>query len=75
MQFGLPQIMRQCVRRREQRFAFLPLVLAGVVGGLLLVVLRPAHPPGPALAAVILVMTAAIVQLVSPWEAPPPRPG
>ncbi|MGL4555373.1 MAG: serine/threonine protein kinase [Gemmataceae bacterium] len=60
-------------RRREQRFALVPLVLAGVVGGALLVVLRPPHPAGPGLAAGILVMTAAIVQLVSPWEPPPPR--
>jgi eukaryotic-like serine/threonine-protein kinase len=60
-------------RRREQRFALLPLVMSGVVGGLLLVVLRPPHPAGPALAAGILVMTAAIVQLVSPWEPPPQR--
>jgi hypothetical protein len=36
--------------------------------------IRPDHQPSCAMAALVLVMTATIVQLVSPWEAPPPQP-
>jgi hypothetical protein len=38
----------------------------------LLLLIRPQHQPGPVMAALVLVMSATIVQLVSPWEPPPP---
>ncbi len=53
--------------RRSSRFSFLPLLAAGFWALLPLLVWQQA-----ALGAVALVMTAAIVQLVSPWEPPAP---
>jgi hypothetical protein len=53
--------------RRSQRFSFLPLLAAGFWALLPLIVF-----PDSSLGAVALVMTAAIVQLVSPWEPPTP---
>jgi hypothetical protein len=43
-------------------------VVAGVVGSLLLLVARPAHPHSYFLAVAIVVAVTAIVQLASPWE-------
>jgi hypothetical protein len=55
-------------RHRSQRFSFAPILAAGFWA----VVLLPVWPwPLPPHGAVVLVLTAAIVQLVSPWE---PRP-
>ena len=56
--------------RRSQRFSFLPLLAAGVWALLPLTVWPPASVETVALGAVSLVMTSAIVQLVSPWEPP-----
>jgi len=53
--------------RRSSRFSFLPLLAAGFWGLLPLLIW-----PQPWRGAVALVMTAAIVQLVSPWEQPVP---
>lgn len=53
--------------RRGQRFSFLPLLAAGFWALVPLLVWQQA-----ALGAVALVMTAAVVQLVSPWEPPAP---
>src|SRR5262249_42529141 len=58
---------RMTGRRRAPRFRFAPILGAGVWGCLLMLLIRPREGPGP----LVLVMTAAIVQLVSPWEQPP----
>ncbi len=55
-------------RRRPTRFDLGPLFAAGFWGMLLMMVLLP----GQWSAVVILVLTAALVQLVSPWQAPQP---
>jgi hypothetical protein len=52
-------------RRRSQRFSFAPILAAGVWGYLLLL-LWPQWR-----GALALVVSSAIVQLVSPWQAPP----
>jgi hypothetical protein len=52
-------------RRRCQRFSLGPLLAAGLVGGILLLVW-----PQPWRGLVVLVTSAAIVQLVSPWDPP-----
>jgi hypothetical protein len=59
---------RMTTRRRPQRFSFAPVLAAGFWGVVLLLLVRPQHWPG----AVVLVLASAIVQLVSPWEQPPP---
>jgi hypothetical protein len=54
-------------RRRPQRFTLWPILATGFCAmGLLLLWPQPRH------GAVALVMASAIVQLVSPWEEPPP---
>jgi hypothetical protein len=60
---------RMTARRRTNRFSFAPILGAGFWGVLLVLLIRPMTSPG----LLVLVMTAAIVQLVSPWE-PPPAP-
>lgn len=65
---------RMTARRRAQRFSFAPILGAGFWGAVLLLVVRPMHLPSYTLAALVLVMAAAIVQLVSPWEPPSPAP-
>ena len=55
-------------RRRSQRFAVAPVLAAGFWSLLLLTLVRP-HPWRGAL---VLVLSSVIVQLVSPWEEPPP---
>jgi hypothetical protein len=60
---------RMAGRRRSQRFSFAPLLGSAFWGFVLMLLVRPLFGPGP----LVLVMTAAIVQLVSPWE-PPPAP-
>ena len=57
---------RMTDRRRSQRFSFAPVLAAGVCGCLLLLVWPQWR------GALALVMAAATVQLVSPWEQPPP---
>jgi hypothetical protein len=56
--------------RRPQRFGFAPLFAAGFWGVVLWLLVWPQPWHGPA----ALVLTAAIVQLVSRWEPPPPPP-
>jgi hypothetical protein len=58
---------RMTGRRRAHRFSFAPILGAAFWGFLLMLLIRPLEGPGP----LVLVMTAAIVQLVSPWEQPP----
>jgi hypothetical protein len=65
---------RMTSRRRPSRFSFAPLLGAGFWAAVLLLLLRPQHLLGCGMAVVALVMTAAIVQLVSPWEEPPAVP-
>jgi hypothetical protein len=56
-------------RRRSQRFSFGPILAAAFWSFVLLLLWKePERWHGP----VALMMSAAIVQLVSPWEAPPP---
>jgi hypothetical protein len=59
---------RMTDRRRSHRFSFAPILAAGFWGLVLLLLVRPQHWPG----ALVLVLASAIVQLVSPWEQPPP---
>jgi hypothetical protein len=65
---------RMTSRRRSVRFSFAPLLGAGFWAAVLWLLLRPAHLPGSYLVIVVLILTAAIVQLVSPWEQPSPPP-
>ncbi len=65
---------RMTNRRRAQRFSFAPILGAGFWGAVLLLLIRPPHQPWPGMAALVLVMSATIVQLVSPWDQPPPSP-
>jgi hypothetical protein len=65
---------RMTDRRRMARFSFAP-VLAATFWGLLLTLVGPSHEAGwgaNASNVLVLVMTAAVVQMVSPWEQPPP---
>jgi hypothetical protein len=57
---------RMTDRRRNQRFSFAPVLAAGCWSCLLLLVWPQLR------GALALVMAAAIVQLVSPWDQPPP---
>jgi hypothetical protein len=60
---------RMTARRRAHRFSFAPILGAGFWGLVLMLLIRPLSSSSPGL--LVLVMTAAIVQLVSPWEQPP----
>ena len=64
---------RMTNRRRTQRFSFAPILGAGFWGAVLLLMIRPPHQPW-GMAALVLVMAATIVQLVSPYDPPPPAP-
>jgi hypothetical protein len=59
---------RMAGRRRAHRFSFAPILAAAFWGVLLFVLVRPPHTPG----VLILSLAAAVVQLVSPWQEPPP---
>ncbi len=63
-------------RRRSHRFSFAPILAAGFWALILILILALASKGRPDEAiwrgAVVLVMSSAIVQLVSPWEQPPP---
>jgi hypothetical protein len=62
---------RMTDRRRSQRFSFAPLLASGFWGWVLVLLIRPHNYPLWS-EAVVLVLASAIVQLVSPWEPPPP---
>jgi serine/threonine protein kinase len=62
---------RMTDRRRPQRFSFAPLLASGFWGWVLVLLVRPYNQPLWG-GAVVLVLTSAILQLVSPWEQPPP---
>jgi hypothetical protein len=62
---------RMTARRRAHRFSAAPILGAGFWGLVLMLLIRPLASSSPGL--LVLVMTATIVQLVSPWE-PPPAP-
>jgi hypothetical protein len=66
---------RVLARRRPQRFEFGWVLAAGFLGFALLLLVRPAHQPGPAMAVAVLVAAAVIVQLAGPWEPPAARAG
>jgi hypothetical protein len=55
-------------RRRAHRFSFAPILAAGFWSLVVLLLVRPPHGPG----VLVLMLSAAIVQLVSPWDPPPP---
>jgi hypothetical protein len=59
---------RMAGRRRAHRFSFAPILAAVFWGVVLLLLLRPMHSPG----VLVLALSAAVVQLVSPWQEPPP---
>jgi hypothetical protein len=61
---------RMTSRRRNQRFSFAPILAAGFWGLALMLPIHAHHWPG----ALVLVLASTIVQLVSPWEQPPPPP-
>ncbi len=56
-------------RRRNHRFSFGPVLATGICSGLLLLIWPHWQ------AALALLLSSGIVQLVSPWEQPPPPPG
>jgi hypothetical protein len=58
---------RMTDRKRSRRFSFFPVLAAGFWSAVLLLLVGQALWPG----AVALMMTAATVQLASPWEQPP----
>lgn len=58
-------------RTRAHRFSLAPILGAGFWAVVLLLVWPWSHVPSPQ-GAVALVLSSVIVQLVSPWEAPPP---
>ena len=64
-------------RGRARRFSLYPVLLAGIVA-FLCTFIWPDHgrmnSPLDVQGAVALTLTAAIIQLVSPWEAPAPKP-
>ena len=62
---------RMTARRRAHRFSFAPILGAGFWGLVLMLLIRPLASANPGLLVLVLVMTATIVQLVSPWEQPP----
>ena len=62
---------RMTARRRTHRFSFAPILGAGFWGLVLMLLIRPLANANPGLLVLVLVMTATIVQLVSPWEQPP----
>jgi hypothetical protein len=59
---------RMAARRRAHRFSFAPILAAAFWGVLLYVLVRP----WPSSGVLVLALAAAVVQLVSPWDAPPP---
>jgi hypothetical protein len=59
---------RMTGRRRPQRFSFAPILAAGFWGVVLWLLVHPQSWSS----AVVLVLASTIVQLVSPWEQPPP---
>jgi hypothetical protein len=68
---------RMTSRRRSHRFSFAPILGAGFWGLALLLLFTGrlwAATDTPGLSAMVLVLTATVVQLVSPWEPPPPAP-
>jgi len=62
---------RMTDRRRPQRFSFAPLLASGFWAWVLALLIKPHSYPMWS-GAVVLVLASAIVQLVSPWEQPPP---
>jgi hypothetical protein len=63
---------RMADRRRPQRFSFAPILGAGFWGLVLLMLVLLAQAQDLWRGPLVLVLTSAIVQLVSPWEPPPP---
>jgi hypothetical protein len=63
---------RMAGRRRAHRFSLAPILAASfwgvVLWAVVLVRVESSHTPG----VLVLALTAAVVQLVSPWEEPPP---
>jgi serine/threonine protein kinase len=62
---------RMTNRRRVARFSFAP-VLAAAFWGLVPVVFPPVREIDYGVNVMVLVMTSAVVQIVSPWDQPPP---
>ncbi len=61
---------RMTDRRRSARFSFFPLLAAAFWGLILSHVIQP--DPAWGTNVLVLVLTSAVVQMVSPWEQPPP---
>jgi hypothetical protein len=59
---------RMAARRRSHRFSFAPILAAAFWALVLMGLVPPHHTVG----VLVLAMAAAVIQLVSPWEAPPP---
>jgi hypothetical protein len=80
--FGLALFLmrwwRLAERTRARRFSFYPVLTAGVLSLVLCVTLWPdfngSRTPFLMQGPVVLTLAAAVVQLVSPWEEPAPRP-
>jgi hypothetical protein len=59
---------RMAGRRRAHRFSFAPVLASAFWGLVLLPLMPPPRTPG----VLVLCLAAAVVQLVSPWQEPPP---
>jgi hypothetical protein len=77
--FFLLRWWKMADRRRPHRFSFVSVVMAAVLCGVVMLFVWPSDEPSklalidPTTVIVVPVMTAVVIQLVSPWEAPPPR--
>jgi len=63
---------RMTDRRRSQRFSVAPLLAAAFWAMVLMMLLQPQPWPRATHPVVVLVLSSAILQLVSPWQQPPP---
>jgi hypothetical protein len=77
LSFFVMRWWRMTARQRAHRFSFAPILGAGfwsLVLMLMVLMRRPLLSTSPGLLVLVLMLTAAIVQLVSPWEQPPAPP-
>jgi hypothetical protein len=77
--FFLLRWWKMADRRRSRRFSFLTVVMAAAVCGVVMLFVWPNDQAAsyalidPTTVIVVPVMASMVIQLVSPWEAPPPR--
>jgi hypothetical protein len=77
--FGLLRWWKLADRRRSSRFSFFSMAVTAMFAGLIMLLLWPSDETAKSAlidsttAIMVPVMASAVIQLVSPWEAPPPR--